>query len=119
MLTVTAKAVEKLKEALLHEGKAEYGLRVVAQAGGCSSCGPSYALLPEKEHHPEDTVIAEGGIRLFVDPASQSLLEGATIDYIEHPEQGEGFLVQNPNVETEPQEHSGECCGDDDCGCNS
>jgi iron-sulfur cluster assembly accessory protein len=111
MLTITAKAAEKMREALEHEGKADYGLRVVAQAGDCSCCGPSYALLPEKEGWPEDTVITESGLQFFIDPASLNLLEGATIDYMEHPEHGEGFTIENPNVEAEPQEHSGECCG--------
>jgi iron-sulfur cluster assembly accessory protein len=117
MLTITAKAAEKLRESLEHEGKADYGLRVVAQAGDCSCCEPSYALLPEKEGRPEDTVITEGGLQLFIDPASLNLLEGATIDYIEHPEHGAGFLIQTPNVETEPQEQGGECCGGGGSGC--
>jgi len=107
MLTVTARAAEKLKEALEQEGKPNWGLRLIAQAGGCSCCGPSYGLFPEKESRPEDIVITQGGVRLFVDPESMALLEGATIDFIDHPQYGQGFTIENPNVET--QEHEGGC----------
>ena len=114
MLTVTAKAAEKLKEALEMEGKPDYGLRVVAQASDCSCCGPAYALLPEPQAQPHDTVITAGEVQLFIDPQSLELLRGATIDYIEHPELGEGFTIDNPNVSTEPHAHkdeAGGCCG--------
>ena len=126
MLTITSKAVEKIKEALAHEGKADHGLRVVAQPGGCSCCGPAYALYPEKEQQPDDTVVEEAGVRFFIDPLSLELVRGATIDYIEHPEYGAGFLIQNPNAQ--PTEHGhghrhrhgdGGCGCGDDCGCSS
>ena len=114
VLTVTPKAVEKIQEALAQEGKADHGLRVVAQAGGCSCCGPAYALYPEKEGRPDDTVVEEAGVRFFIDPASLEFVRGATIDYIEHSEYGAGFLIQNPNATVE--EPSGSREGG--CGCS-
>ncbi len=128
MLNVTAKAAERMKEALAQEGKLDYGLRLIAQAGGCSCCGPSYGLFPEKETHPEDTVLTQGDIRLFIDPASMALLEGATIDFIEHPQYGQGFAIQNPNLQAQAHEPGGCGCGSSDnhndnsngeggCGC--
>jgi iron-sulfur cluster assembly protein len=105
MLTVTAKAAEKMREALKLEDKPEWGLRLVAQPGSCNCCGPTYGLFPEKEAQPEDVVIAQGGVNIFVDPSSMALLEGATIDFISHPEQGEGFAIENPAH----QHGEGEC----------
>ena len=113
MLTLTAKAAEKMKESLQQEGKQDYGLRLVAQAGGCSCCGPSYGLFPEKETQPSDTVLTQEDVRLFIDPASLALLEGATIDFVDHPEYGQGFTIQNPKAEARTHE---EGCG---CGGNS
>ena len=121
MLTLTDKATEKMKEALQQEGKPGYGLRLVAQAGSCSCCGPAYGLFPEKETHSEDTVLSQGDVRIFIDPSSMALLEGATIDFIDHPEQGQGFTIKNPNREAQEK---GECgCGsaeassEGSCGC--
>lgn len=110
MLTITAQAAEKLKEALEQEGVPDWGLRLVAQAGGCNCCGPSYGLFPEEEGQPEDTVITQGGVRLFVDPASMALLEGATIDFIDHPQYGQGFTIENPNFNVDQEDEGG-------CGC--
>jgi len=109
MLTVTAQAAEKLKEALEQEGKPNWGLRLIAQAGGCNCCGPSYGLFPEKESQPNDTVISEGGVKLFIDPASMTLLKGATIDFVDHPQYGQGFTIENPNFNVEPEEGEGGC----------
>ena len=121
MLTLTEKAASKMKDALQQEGKQDYGLRLVAQAGGCSCCGPSYGLFPEKETQPEDTVLARGDVRLFIDPASLTLLEGSTIDFIDHPENGPGFTIQNSNLAAQAQGEcgcaSGEGSSEGSCGC--
>lgn len=124
MITVTPKAAEKIKEALAQEGKADYGLRVVAQPGGCRCCGPVYALYPEKEGRPEDTVVEEAGVRFYIDPASREFVQGATIDYLEHPEHGAGFLIQTPTPAPGAPHADGGCgcgggSGGDDCGCSS
>jgi iron-sulfur cluster assembly accessory protein len=112
MLTLTAKAAEKMKEALQQEGKLDHGLRLVAQAGRCNCSGPSYGLFPERESRPQDTVLTQGDVRLLIDPSSLALLEGATIDFIEHPQYGQGFTIQNPNLEAHAH-------GQGECGCSS
>jgi iron-sulfur cluster assembly protein len=112
MVTLTEKAAEKMKEALQQEGKPDFGLRLIAQAGGCSCCGPSYGLFPEKETQPQDTVLTQGGVNLFIDPVSLALLEGATIDFINHPEHGQGFTIRNPKLEAHAHEQG-------ECGCSS
>jgi len=97
MLTVTPTAVEMMSEALRLEQKEDHGLRLVAQSGCCS--GPSYGLFPEEASRPDDTVIAEGDLKIFVDPTSMTFLDGATIDFINDPEMGQGFTIKNPNLE--------------------
>ncbi|MBI1730533.1 iron-sulfur cluster assembly accessory protein [Candidatus Acetothermia bacterium] len=111
MLTVTDKAATMMSEALRLEQKEEYGLRLVAQLGGCSCSGPSYGLFPEKESQADDTVLTQGALRIFIDPSSLSLLDGSTIDFVDDPQMGQGFAIQNPNLET--LGHEGGSCG---CG---
>jgi len=109
MINLTDKATEMMAEALRMEQKADHGLRIVAQTGCCS--GPSYGLFPEKDSAPDDTVITEGDLRIFLDPASLSLLEGATIDFVSDPELGQGFSINNPNY-VAAEENGGGCgCG--------
>jgi iron-sulfur cluster assembly accessory protein len=127
-LTITPKAVEKIKEALALEGKLGYGLRLTAQESGCGcgegcGCGGgvAYGLYPDLQAQPEDTVIQQQGLQLFVDQASKPLVEGATIDFVSHPERGEGFLIERPQKGSEPTTHThaeGECeCGGS-CNCH-
>jgi iron-sulfur cluster assembly accessory protein len=109
MLNLTDKATEMMAEALKMEEKADHGLRIVAQTGCCS--GPAYGLYPEEESSPNDTVITEGDLKIFIDPASMSLLEGATIDFVSDPELGQGFSINNPNY-VAPEGNGGGCaCG--------
>ena len=120
-LTITPKAAEKMKEALALEGKIGYGLRLTAQESSCgcgSGCGcgsVAYGLYPEFQAQPEDTIITQEGLQLFVDQTSRPLLEGAAIDFVSHPDQGEGFSIERPQKSSEPtmQTHAeGECeCG--------
>lgn len=107
MITITERAAHMMKVALEQQGRSDEGLRLVAQAGGCSCCGPSYGLIPEREAHPDDVVMAEGEVKVFIDPASLALVEGATIDFIEDPEQGPAFALHNP--EADAQAHGGGC----------
>ncbi len=128
MLTVTDKAAEMMTEALRLEQKEDFGLRLVAQLGGCNCSGPSYGLFPEKESQPDDTVITQGALRIFLDPSSMSLLAGSTIDFVDDPQMGQGFAIQNPNLEAKSQgsgcgcssgaEGSGECGCGGSCSCN-
>lgn len=126
-LTVTPKAAEKMKEALQLEGKADYGLRLVAQQSDCgcgSGCGcgggVAYGLYPELQAKPEDTVVKQAGFQFFIDRESLPLLEGAEIDFIAHPEQGEGFSITRLQSEAErtgpAAEGTCECGGNCSCG---
>lgn len=104
MFTVTEKAAQELYRFLQSEGKEDHALRVVAQAGGCSCCGPAYGLFLEKEMTPGDTVIQAGQVKIFLDQMSSELLSEAKLDFMDGPEQG--FFIDNPKAQ--PQ---------GDCGC--
>nr|BAL55785.1 Fe-S cluster assembly protein [uncultured Acetothermia bacterium]BAL55881.1 Fe-S cluster assembly protein [uncultured Acetothermia bacterium]BAL57098.1 Fe-S cluster assembly protein [uncultured Acetothermia bacterium]BAL58807.1 hypothetical conserved protein [Candidatus Acetothermum autotrophicum] len=111
MFTVTEKAAHALYQFLQSEGKTEYALRIVAQEGGCSCCGPTYGLFLEKEMAPGDTVVQAGQIRIFLDQMSSALLSEAKLDYMDGPEQG--FFIDNPKAQATGTEGTGGC----GCGC--
>lgn len=114
-LTITAEAAAKMKQALQAEGKPDYGLRLVVQQSECG-CGSgcsgdtAYGLYPEPNAQAEDTVVEEQGVKLFIDQTSLPLLEGVKIDFVSHPEQGEGFLIGPAQAEDQ-----GDCGGECDC----
>jgi iron-sulfur cluster assembly protein len=95
LITITDKAVNKVKEFVSNEGKQVAGLRVYVAGGGCS--GLTYGMALEDTPSEEDIVIEENGVKVFVDPASAKYLKGSSIDYLETLE-ASGFKINNPNV---------------------
>lgn len=102
-LSLTDKAVAKVKEIREAEGLGEQGLRVRVIGGGCS--GFTYDLFFEDEVSDVDQTFESGGIKLYVDMMSFQYLEGVEIDYVEGLH-GAGFKFLNPNAKST-------------CGCGS
>lgn len=94
-LTLTPKAVTKLKDLFVKQQKEDWGLRIKVNSGGCA--GKEYKFSFEKEHQEGDTVIVEDGVKVFVDPESAQYLEGSLVDYIETLQES-GFRISNPHA---------------------
>ena len=71
--------------------------RIMISGGGCS--GFQYRFSLESQTDEKDTVFEENGLKVVVDEASLSLVEGAQIDYVEELI-GASFVVKNPNAST-------------------
>ncbi len=74
------------------------GLRLFVQQGGCA--GLSYGMRFDDDPEEDDTIVTIQGLRVFIDPASKSYIEGSTLDF-ESGLQAAGFHVENPNVVSE------------------
>lgn len=96
-ITVTETAVAEVKKFLAAEGLKEEnaGLRVRVLPGGCS--GYQYALDVEEAANQNDKVIETNGLKVFIDPFSQQMLDGVEIDYVSTV-MGSGFTFKNPNA---------------------
>ena len=104
-LAMTPAAVVEVKKFMVAENVSPDvgGLRVSVQPGGCS--GFKYSLLIEDKPAEDDTIVAQEGFNVFVDPFSMQYLGGMTVDYVTSM-QGSGFTFKNPN-------QTGECgCGE-------
>ncbi len=95
IINVTESAAGKIRELLVEEGKADSGLRVFVQGGGCS--GFQYGLMIEESGGVGDQVFESHGVRLFVDPVSLSYLKGAEVDFVDTITGG-GFTIKNPTA---------------------
>ncbi|MGE0043947.1 MAG: iron-sulfur cluster insertion protein ErpA [Vicinamibacterales bacterium] len=95
IVTVTESAATKIRELLAEEGKAESGLRVFVQGGGCS--GFQYGLMIEEAGGVGDQLYESNGVRLYIDPVSLSYLKGAEVDFVDTITGG-GFTIKNPNA---------------------
>ncbi len=92
---LTDVAAAKLSELLEQEGNAELFLRVAVRPGGCS--GFSYEMFFDSELADDDVQSSTDGVKVVIDPASASLLVGASLDYKDGL-QGAGFSINNPNA---------------------
>jgi iron-sulfur cluster insertion protein len=71
-------------------------LRVAVRPGGCS--GFSYEMFFDTDVATDDLKAERGGVTVVIDPASQELLKGATLDFKDGL-QGAGFAINNPNAQ--------------------
>lgn len=93
MLTLTAAAIDKVKEIMTERGEGG-GLRVAVVGGGCS--GFQYQMSLDAAADEGDKVVEQDGLKVFIDARSVLFLEGAKIDYVDGVD-GAGFKFDNPN----------------------
>ena len=97
IITLSENAALRIKEIMSNAEKDSLGVRVSVKTGGCA--GMSYVLEYTKETNPNDEVIEDKGVKVFVDSAAVMYLLGTEMDYkIE--ELSSSFVFNNPN-ETE------------------
>lgn len=95
MITITDIAVQKAKEALSHEGKADWGIRIYIAGSGC--CGPAYGMDIQESPEDGDKVIEKDGLKIFADDKTVEHMSGSVVDFISDG-QSEGFVIKG----TEP-----------------
>ena len=97
IITLSVNAANKIKEIMSSAQKDSIGVRIGVKAGGCA--GMSYIMEYAKSYNPNDEVIEDKGVKVFIDPSAVMYLLGTEMDYkIE--EFSSSFVFKNPN-ETE------------------
>jgi len=94
-ITVTPKAIAKIRQTFEKMAVTEGGLRLGVLGGGCS--GLSYQFKFDAKPRANDRIFEFEGVRIFVDPKSILYLGGMTLDYKEALLQS-GFVFENPNA---------------------
>ena len=94
-IMITDSAAAKVGELIAQEGNPELALRVAVRPGGCS--GFSYEMFFDSDFADDDLVSTYGEVKVVVDPASATLIMGATLDFKDGL-QGAGFSINNPNA---------------------
>ena len=97
VFTLTDTAVEKVQGLIAAEDSPDaLVLRVAVRPGGCS--GFSYEMFFDTDVADDDVRTQFGDVTVVIDPASQPLLKGASLDYKDGL-QGAGFHITNPNAQ--------------------
>lgn len=95
-IIVSDNAAAKVAQLIASENDPSLALRVAVRPGGCS--GFSYEMFFDSDIAEDDIVKTFGDVRVVTDPASASMLKGATLDY-KDALQGGGFAIDNPNAQ--------------------
>lgn len=85
-VTLTEKAESRLRTFLLgstpdSKAPTNKGIRVSAKDGGCN--GYEYGMEVTSSPKPDDVVLLQGNVLIYLDAKSAPLLEGMVIDFVE------------------------------------
>ena len=97
IIKLSDNAASRIKEIMSGAKKDSVGVRVSVKSGGCA--GMSYVMEYSKEANPNDEVIEDKGVKLFIDPGAIMYLLGTEMDY-KKDDFSSSFVFKNPN-ETE------------------
>ena len=97
IITLSDNAAQRIKEIMSKAESNAVGVRVGVKSGGCA--GMSYIMEYTQEINPNDEIIEEKGVKLFVDPGAIMYLLGTEMDNKKE-EFSSSFVFKNPN-ETE------------------
>ena len=96
-ITLSNSAATRIKEIMSKDEKNSLGVRVGVKSGGCA--GMSYIIEYAKEINPNDEIIEDKGVKVFIDAGAIMYLLGTEMDYKKE-EFSSNFIFKNPN-ETE------------------
>ena len=97
IIKLSDNAANKIKEIMSGAQKDSIGVRIGVKAGGCA--GMSYIMEYAKNLNPNDEVIEDKGVKVFIDPGAIMYLLGTEMDYKKE-QFSSSFIFKNPN-ETE------------------
>ena len=97
IITLSDSAAERIKQIMSSDKSNSVGVRIGVKSGGCA--GMSYVMEYTKNTNPNDEVIEDKGVKVFIDSAAIMYLLGTEMDY-KTEEFSSSFVFKNPN-ETE------------------
>ena len=97
IITLSNNAAERIKEIMANAEDNSIGVRIGVKSGGCA--GMTYVMEYTKEVNPNDELIEDKGLKIYIDSAAVMYLLGTEMDFKKE-EFTSQFVFNNPN-ETE------------------
>ncbi len=97
IIKLSDKAAERIKQIMSAAKDGSIGVRVGVKSGGCA--GMSYIMEYINKPNPNDEIIEDKGVKVFIDSAAVMYLLGTEMDYKKE-DFSSNFVFKNPN-ETE------------------
>ena len=93
VITLTDAAAARVRH-LLAQREGAMALRIGVKSKGCS--GLSYSVEYAEAKRPQDEMVEDKGVTVFIDPKATLFILGSEMDYVEDKLQS-GFVFRNPN----------------------
>ena len=93
-ITITDKAVSRIKEIMSSAEQSTIGVRIGVKSGGCA--GMSYVMEYATDIKPNEEIIEEKGVKVLIDPKAVMYLLGTEMDYKKEKFSSQ-FVFKNPN----------------------
>ena len=79
IITLSDNAAERIKQIMSSDKSNSVGVRIGVKSGGCA--GMSYIMEYTKNTNPNDEVIEDKGVKVFIDSGAIMYLLGTEMDY--------------------------------------
>ena len=118
IISLSPAASQAVQNILAEKNLEGYALRIYVSGGGC--CGAQFGMALDDNIREIDTTFESNGVQVVIDEVSIDYLRGANVDYVNDPERGAVFVVNNPNANTHNHSHGeGDCACGGSCACNN
>ena len=97
IIRLSDNAALRIKEIMSNAENNAIGVRVSVKSGGCA--GMSYVMEYSRDVNPNDELIEDKGVKVYIDSAAVMYLLGTEMDYKKE-DFSSSFVFNNPN-ETE------------------
>ena len=94
IIKLSDNAVSRIKEIMSKAENTSIGVRIGVKSGGCA--GMSYVMEYANEAKPNEEIVEDKGIKVFIDPKAVMYLLGTEMDYKKEKFSSQ-FIFKNPN----------------------
>jgi iron-sulfur cluster assembly accessory protein len=115
-VSLSSAAAQAVQNILNEKNLEGYALRIYVAGGGCG--GTQFGMALDNNIRDIDTTFETEGVKVVVDEVSIEYLLGASVDFVNDPQRGAGFVVDSPNAKAHSHGDEGCACGGS-CSCNN
>ena len=115
-ITLSSAAAQAVQNIMDEKNLEGYALRIYVAGGGCG--GTQFGMALDDNIREIDSTFDSEGVKVVVDEVSMEYLLGATVDFVNDPQRGAGFVVDSPNAKAHNHGEDGCACGGS-CACNN
>ena len=98
LVTISNEAAQAVQDILTEKNLEKHALRIYVSGSSCCG-GTQFGMALDDKINQNDTAIEAKGVKIIIDPQSLGYMQGATIDFVNDSQKGNGFVINAPQQE--------------------